>query len=86
MLFAHNNRYLLLTSLLTLLQPALRDIFETFKKYFTKYFMKYLNFTPKHFMKFYITSCSTSTKGCFRRISSGGQCQTDGLQFSDDKS
>jgi len=53
----HNNRYLPLTGLLTLLQWTIqprREIFEIFQKYFTKYFMKY--FTPKSFMKFYITS------------------------------
>jgi len=61
MLFMHNNRYLSLTGLLTLLQWTIqpapivhRVIFEMFQKYFTKYFMKY--FTPKNFMKFYITT------------------------------
>jgi len=56
MLFVHNNRYLHLTGLLTLLQwtvqPApivRREIFEIFQKYFKKYFVKY-------FIKFYITS------------------------------
>ena len=56
-LFMHNNRYLPLTGLLTLLQwtiePALimhRKIFEIFNKYFTKYFMKY--FTPKNSWNF----------------------------------
>jgi len=62
MLFTHNNRYLALTGLLTLLliQPAPvvhREIFEIFHKCFTKYFMKY--FTPKKFMKFYTTSYGT---------------------------
>jgi len=54
MLFMHNNRYLPLTGLPTLLQwigiqpvPIVHpEIFEIFQKYFTKYFMKY--FTPKN--------------------------------------
>jgi len=33
-----------------------RESFEIFQKYFTKYFMKH--FTPKNFMKFYITTCT----------------------------
>jgi len=48
MLFMHNNRYLPLTGLLTLLQWTIqsalivhREIFEIFQRYFTKYFMKY---------------------------------------------
>ena len=56
MLFMHNNRYLLLTGLLTKLQWTIQlapidhcEIFEIFQKYFVKYF------TPKIFMKFYIT-------------------------------
>jgi len=56
-LFMHNNRYLPLTGLLTLLQQnIIFEIFKIFLKYFTKYFMKY--FTPKNFMKFYITGCT----------------------------
>jgi len=61
MLFTHNNRYLPLTGLLTLLQWTIQpapivhcEICEIFQKYFTKYFVKY--FTPKNFMKFYITT------------------------------
>jgi len=60
MLFMHNNRYLPLTGLLTyfVLPEKHCEIFEIFQKYVMKYFMKY--FTPKKFMKFYITMCRYS--------------------------
>ena len=54
MLFTHNNRYLPLTGLLTLLQWTIqpapivhREIFEILQKYFAKYFMPKIswNFT-----------------------------------------
>jgi len=51
--------YLLCCSELPGIQPAPidhREIFETFQKYFMKYLTKY--FTPKKFMKFYITKCN----------------------------
>ena len=57
MLFMHNNKYLPLTGLLTLLQWIIHkdgkkhsEIFLIFQKYFMKYFM------AKNFMKFYITT------------------------------
>ena len=60
MLFMHNNKYLPVTGLLTLLQWTIhkagkkhREIFENFHKYFTKYFR------AKKFMKFYITNPQT---------------------------
>jgi len=52
-----------LTALLTLLQWTIqprREIFEIFQKYFTTYFVKY--FTPKNFVKFYITTSATLAK------------------------
>jgi len=42
------------TYLLYIARKKHREIFELFQKYYTKYFMKY--FTPKNFMKFYITT------------------------------
>ena len=46
MLFMHNNRYLCLTGLLTLLQWTIQPARVKFSKYFT----------PKNFTKFYITT------------------------------
>jgi len=57
-IFMHNNKYLPVTGLLTLLQWTIhkagkkhREILLIFLKYFMKYFM------AKNFVKFFITSC-----------------------------
>ena len=61
MLFMHNNKYLLVYLLVAVNYTACtREIFEMFQKYFTKHFMKY--FTPKNFIKFYITNCTPTFK------------------------
>ena len=57
MLFMHNNKYLPLTGLLLCcselyIKPEINIV------KFLKYFMKY--FRAKHFMKFYITNCTTN--------------------------
>jgi len=77
MLFMHNNRYLPLTGLLTLLQWTIqpaptvhRETFEIFQKYFTKYFMKY--FTPKNSWNF--TSLVTAV---FMLVCSVVSCRAD---------
>jgi len=85
MLFTHNNRYLPLTGLLTLLQWTIqpapivhREIFKIFQKYFTKYFMKY--FTTKEFMKFYITTHSAlKSVNIWRRRRGIFNCLTGGV-------
>ena len=58
MLFVPNNRILAFKLVYLLCCSELYSLFVKFLKYFrqfTRYFMKY--FTPKNFMKFYITNC-----------------------------
>ena len=61
MLFVHSNRYLPLTGLLTyfaLPEENVVNFFKYFRNISRNIFISLKYFTPKNFMKFYITSYS----------------------------